>query len=150
MTDPSYNDWQGMSSSQRMKLINADPNLAFRMQAAQGQSSTDSASPFRFDDPNNHNPIPGTPANTYGLTEGNSYGVGDDRTDAQRYDYNAAMRNAYGRENFNFSSIPGYEGWYDPVAEEQKLRDAFNKNNNNGDGAADVAAAAVAGGFVGC
>lgn len=145
MTDPNYNDWQGMSSSQRMQLINADPNLAFRMQAAQGQSSTDSASPFRFDDPNNHNPTPGTPANTFGLTEGNSYGVGDNRTDAQRSDYNAAMRNAYRTGSYDFSSIPGYEGWYDPAKEEQQIRDflaGLGKNNNNGDGGAAAAAAA--------
>ena len=133
--DPSYDEWQGMSGGQRMDLINRDPGLAFRMNAARGQSSTDSASPFRFSDPNNPNPTPGTPADTFGLTEGNSYNNNGGYLNSP--EYKQMMKNAYGDRDY--SSSPDRE---------TQLRDFFaglgNQNNNNYNAAAAAAAAAAA------
>jgi hypothetical protein len=140
MTDPSYREWQGMSGSQRADAINRDPNLAYRMQAAQGQSSTDSASPFRFEDPNNPNPAP---TNFYTPSE-NPGGY------LNSAEHRNKMSRAYNSSNYDYSSIPGYDGWDYPGKEEDQLRRYLaglggkNDNNSNYNAAAAAAAAAAA------
>lgn len=133
----TYNEWQGMSRGQRADAINRDPNLAFQMQAAQGQTSTDSASPFRFEDPNNHNPIP---TNFYTPSE-NPGGY------LNSSEHRNKMARAYDSSNYDYSSIPGYDGWHYPGKEEDQLRDFLaklgGKNNNNSSYSAAAAAAAA-------
>lgn len=134
--DPSYDEWQGMSGGQRMDLINRDPGLAFRMDAARGQSSTDSSSPFRFSDPNNPNPYPGTPADTFGLTEGNSYNKPKRRVS----EGDPAFTDIFGLKKIYQK---GYKGEKEISEEDLRrfLAGLDGQNNNNYNAAAAAAAA---------
>ena len=132
-TDPTYSQWQGMSSQQRGNAISNDPGLAYRMQAAQGQSSTDSASPFRFQDPNNPNPAP-TQFFSQSIPENNGGYINSP-------EYKRAMQRAYSPQSYYGGK--GIAGYQDEQLD-NFLKGLGAKEQQNADNAAAAAAAARA------
>lgn len=110
MGDPTYEQWQNMSRGERGNAISNDPGLAFRMDAARGQSSTDSASPYRFQDPNNQNPTPGSSVNTWGLEPGYTYDGTGSNEKKPFTEHDRLMAQAYSPQSYyGGKGIGGYQ-----------------------------------------